>query len=70
MTRKEFQLFDIVYQREEEKYQKLNESLKKKLLPFIKEHQLEKEIFITKNGTSLDRKQIWREMKHLCKEAK
>lgn len=45
-------------------------SLKKKLLPFIKKHQLEKEIFITKNGTSLDRKQIWREMKHLCKEAK
>ena len=44
-------------------------SLKKKLLDFIKRNNIEQEVFITKNGTSIDRKQIWRQMKALCKLA-
>ena len=45
-------------------------TLKKKLITFIKNNHIENEVFITKNKTPLDRKQIWRQMKQLCKEAK
>ena len=45
-------------------------TLRKKLLNFIKQNNIEKEIFITKNGTPIDRKQIWKQMKTLCKSAK
>ncbi len=44
-------------------------TLKKKLITFIKKNGIEKEVFITKNNTPLDRKQIWRQMKQLCKTA-
>ena len=44
-------------------------TLKKKLLDFIKRNNIEREVFITKNGTPIDRKQIWRQMKALCKLA-
>lgn len=43
-------------------------TLKKILIPYIKKNQLNEEVFITKNGTSLDRRQIWSEMKALCKK--
>ncbi len=44
-------------------------TLKKKLITFVKKNGIEKEVFITKNNTPLDRKQIWRQMKQLCKTA-
>ena len=43
--------------------------LRNKLKAFIKKNDIENIIFITKNGTSIDRKQIWKQMKALCKEA-
>ena len=44
-------------------------TLRKKLIQFIKDNNIEQEVFITKNGTSIDRKQVWRQMKALCKLA-
>ena len=43
--------------------------LRNKLKTFIKKNDIEDIIFITKNGTPIDRKQIWKQMKALCKEA-
>ena len=47
----------------------ISKTLRKKLIQFIKENNIEQEVFITKNGTPIDRKQIWRQMKALCKLA-
>ena len=48
----------------------LPEKLRRKLLNYAKGQGISSgEIFITKNGTSLSRRQIWREMKALCKKA-
>ena len=44
-------------------------TLKKKLITFIKKSHIENEVFITKNKTPIDRKQIWKQMKSLCKTA-
>lgn len=45
----------------------ITKSLRKKLTKYYKEKNISfGEIFLTKNGTSLDRRQIWREMKQLC----
>lgn len=42
----------------------------RKLLKFVKEQKITSgEIFLTKNGKSLSRRQIWREMKELSKAA-
>lgn len=42
----------------------------RKLLKYAKKQDiLSGEIYLTKNGRSLSRKQIWREMKHLCEGA-
>lgn len=42
----------------------------RKLLKYVKKNKITTgEIFITRNGTSLSRKQIWREMKALCEAA-
>lgn len=42
----------------------------RKLLHFAKKQKTASgEIFVTKNGKSLSRRQIWREMKGLCKQA-
>lgn len=42
----------------------------RKLLKYAKKQKIASgEIFITESGTGLSRKQIWREMKSLCKEA-
>lgn len=44
--------------------------LAKKLQDYAKREKIRQgEVFITRNGTSLSRKQIWAEMKHLCKAA-
>lgn len=43
--------------------------LRKILLPYIKKNNIIEQVFVTKNNTSIDRKQVWRQMKHLCKEA-
>lgn len=41
-----------------------------KLLAYAKKKKIRSgEIFLTRNGTSISRKQIWAEMKRLCKEA-
>ena len=46
------------------------QKLSKKLLFYAKREKLiNGEIFITRNGTSFSRKQIWAEMKKICKEA-
>ena len=44
--------------------------LRNKLEVFIKKNNIEDIIFITKNETPIDRKQVWRQMKALCKLAK
>lgn len=44
--------------------------LKKILLPYIKKSNITEQVFVTKNNNPIDRKQVWRQMKHLCKEAK
>lgn len=45
--------------------------LKKKLYKYAAEHNIKSGvIFITRNGNSLNRSNIYREMKRLCKEAK
>ena len=44
--------------------------LKEKLLAYAKKHRIATgQIFVTKNGKTLDRSNIWREMKKLCKSA-
>lgn len=44
--------------------------LRKKLLSYAKaKGVLEGSVFVTRKGTSMDRSNIWREMKKLCKEA-
>ncbi len=48
----------------------LPEKLRRKLLKYAKEQNISTgEIFLTRNGTSLSRRQIWREMKELCEKA-
>lgn len=48
----------------------LPEKLRRKLLHYVEAQGISSgEIFLTKNGTSLSRRQIWREMKALCKKA-
>ncbi len=48
----------------------ITKSLRKKLTKYYKEKNISfGEIFLTKNGTSLDRRQIWREMKQLCQKS-
>lgn len=45
-------------------------SMRKKLKAYCKKNKIKSgEIFITKNGNSLNRKQIWQEMKNLCEKA-
>lgn len=45
-------------------------ALRKKLLRYIKKHNIKSgEVFITKRGNTMDRSNIWAEMKKLCKEA-
>lgn len=45
-------------------------SLCKKLLRYVRKHHITTgSIFITKHGKAMDRSNIWREMKKLCKEA-
>ncbi|MBR6558616.1 MAG: tyrosine-type recombinase/integrase [Clostridia bacterium] len=45
-------------------------ALRKKLLNYSKKHNIKKGIlFVTKNGNPVNRSNIWREMKNLCKEA-
>jgi len=45
-------------------------ALRKKLLNYAKKHNIEKGVlFVTKNGNPVDRSNIWREMKNLCKDA-
>ena len=47
-----------------------SDKLKKILLKYIREQQLETgSVFITKNGKPVNRSNIWREMKALCEEA-
>ncbi len=48
----------------------LPSKLCRKLLKYAKKEGIESgELFLTKNGTSLSRKQIWAEMKTLCEKA-
>lgn len=48
----------------------LPDKLCRKLLQYTKEQKITSgEIFLTKSGKSLSRRQIWREMKELCKKA-
>ena len=48
----------------------LPEKLRRKLLKYAEEQNISiGEIFLTRNGTSLSRRQIWREMKELCEKA-
>lgn len=48
----------------------LPRKLCRKLLQYAQERQIVSgEIFLTKSGTSLSRRQIWREMKSLCRAA-
>ena len=48
----------------------LPEKLCRKLLKYAKTQKtVSGEIFLTRNGTGLGRRQIWAEMKRLCKEA-
>ncbi|WP_162609093.1 tyrosine-type recombinase/integrase, partial [Butyricicoccus pullicaecorum] len=48
----------------------LPNKLCRKLLKYAKKQKtVSGEIFLTKNGKSLSRRQIWSEMKHLCKFA-
>ena len=45
-------------------------ALRKKLLSYAKKHGIETGmIFVTKNGKAMNRSNIWREMKNLCKQA-
>ncbi len=45
-------------------------ALRKKLISYAKKHGIETGmIFVTKNGKALNRSNIWREMKNLCKQA-
>ena len=45
-------------------------ALRKKLLKYTKEHGIKSGmIFVTKSGKAMDRSNIWRVMKDLCKEA-
>ena len=45
-------------------------ALRKKLLGYAKKHGIESGmIFVTKNGKAMNRSNIWREMKNLCKQA-
>lgn len=45
-------------------------ALRKKLLQYAKSHGIKAGmIFITKNGKAMNRSNIWREMKELCKQA-
>ena len=49
----------------------LPEKLCRELLKYVKKCRIATgEIFLTKNGKSLSRRQIWREMKKLCRYAK
>ena len=42
----------------------------RKLLKYARKHKtVSGEIFLTRNGTSLSRRQIWTELKRLCKSA-
>ncbi len=46
------------------------EKLRCKLLHYAEKQRISSgEIFVTKNGTGLSRRQIWREMKEMCKKA-
>ena len=48
----------------------LPDSLCRKLLNYAKKQKIASgEIFLTRNGTPLSRKQIWREMKSICRAA-
>ena len=48
----------------------LPEKLCRKVLKYAAEKNISTgEIFLTRNGTSLSRRQIWREMKELCEKA-
>ncbi len=48
----------------------LPDRLCRKLLKFVKKQGIDAgEIFVTKNGKGLSRRQVWREMKELCREA-
>lgn len=48
----------------------LPEKLCRKLLKYARKNKIASgEIFLTRSGTSLSRKQIWAEMKRLCKKA-
>ena len=48
----------------------LPNKLRQKLLKYAKKHKITSgEIFLTRSGKSLSRRQIWREMKSLCKVA-
>lgn len=48
----------------------ITKSLRNILIKYCKEKSISSgEIFITKNKKSLDRRQVWREMKQLCKKA-
>lgn len=45
-------------------------ALRKKLLKYIKEQHIRNgSIFVTRNGKPMDRSNIWRAMKELCKQA-
>lgn len=45
--------------------------LRKKLLEYMRHHKIkEGAIFITESGKNLDRSNVWRDMKALCKKAK
>ena len=47
------------------------DELKKLLLGYIKKHHIKSgTIFLSKNGTPMNRTTVWREMKSLCKAAK
>ncbi len=46
-------------------------ALRKKLLKYVKNHHIYSgPVFITKSGKTMNRSNIWREMKSLCEEAK
>ncbi len=48
----------------------MEKKLSRKLMQYAKENGIESgEIFVTRNGRPLSRKQIWEEMKGLCKKA-
>ncbi len=48
----------------------LVKKLRRKLKEYIKANKIKKgSVFVTKNGKPLDRTNIWREMKNLCKKA-